>query len=110
LPTTSAPTPPIASTTKLMPTIISGPSSVQRGSGTSITVQGNPMTFYVILVTYYSGTTADGLYAKVPDIDGKVSWTWIVGGDTPTGTATITIYESGVPSVTLTHYFTVTSS
>lgn len=71
-------------------------SPVGRNEKASLTIQGKPNTEYSISVFYSTAaSTADGLENKVSDSNGKVTWTWKVGGRTKAGSHDITISGGG---------------
>lgn len=81
-------------------------SPVGRNEMATVTIQGKPNTEYSISV-YYSTTasTAAGLEKKKSDADGRVTWTWKVGGNTNAGEHRIVI-SGGDEKITV--YFTTT--
>ena len=71
-------------------------SPVGRNEKASLTIQGKPNTEYSISVFYSTNASkADGLYSKVSDSSGKVTWTWKVGGRTKAGSHSITVSGGG---------------
>lgn len=69
-------------------------SKLKRNSNAVIEVSGKANTKYSITVYYSSSaSTAEGLQDKTSDSNGKVSWTWKVGGKTKLGS--YKLYISG---------------
>ena len=67
-------------------------SPVSAGSTATIKIHGKPGIEYNITVYYKSGASrAAGLEPKISDSSGNVSWSWIVGSKTSTGTFKIVI-------------------
>ncbi len=80
--------------------IVSLTSPVKAGGRATLEIQGEPDTEYAITVRYSSGaSSASGLEPKISDADGRVSWTWKVGGSVKPGKYTITV-SSGNNSFT----------
>jgi hypothetical protein len=67
--------------------------AVYRGNNATMSAQTLPGASCSIVVMLPSGraSTAAGLGPKVAGADGKVSWTWLVGGTTATGAGSITV-------------------
>jgi hypothetical protein len=67
------------------------------GHHASVTVQATPNAECSIVYTTPSGRTskAAGLEPKTADIDGKVSWIWLIGGRTAPGTGHVTVTCNG---------------
>ena len=66
--------------------VVSSPGTVYPGQRATITVKGQPNTQYSITVMYKSGaSSAQGLDTKTSDSTGRVSWTWLVGRNTSSG-------------------------
>ena len=67
--------------------------AVYRGNNATVSAQTLPGASCSIVVMLPSGkaSTAAGLGTKVAGADGKVSWTWLVGGTTATGVGSITV-------------------
>ena len=89
---------PEAKETEFSPAIvfISVPEAVSAGSYARVSIRGAPNTRYYITVTYSSGNSeASGLYPKYSDSEGYVTWGWIVGGNTYSGSHTITVSGGG---------------
>jgi len=71
---------------------LNAPASVSRGSNATTTVAAPAGAYCTIAVTYRNGAShVDGLTDKTVDASGKVSWTWIVGPGTASGTAPIDV-------------------
>jgi len=65
---------------------VTSPGTVYPGQRATITVKGQPNTQYSITVVYKSGpSSAQGLDTKTSDSTGRVSWTWLVGRNTSSG-------------------------
>lgn len=67
--------------------------AIRRGTTATLTAQTSPGAACTIVVILPSGrtSTASGLGPKVAGPDGRVSWTWLVAGNTSTGTGSITV-------------------
>jgi hypothetical protein len=67
--------------------------AVYRGNNATVSAQTLPGASCTIVVMLPSGkaSTAAGLGPKVAGADGKVSWTWLVGGTTATGVGSISV-------------------
>ena len=89
--------------------IVSVTSPVLADSNATIVIQTVPNAECGITVNYKSGPSkASGLYTKIADSRGKVSWTWKVGSKTTPGTWQIIIQAtSHGKNATQTTYFTV---
>jgi micrococcal nuclease len=74
-------------------TVVSVPDVVHHNEDVTVTIIGKPNTEYRLRVFYKSESTADGLGAKTSDGEGRVSWTWQIGGRTSEGNAYATITE-----------------
>ena len=71
---------------------LNAPASVPRGSNATTTVAAPAGAYCTIAVTYRNGAShVDGLTDKTVDASGKVSWTWIVGPGTASGSAPIEV-------------------
>jgi hypothetical protein len=69
-----------------------------------ITIAGKPSTLYTISVTNSGSPLIDGgLYAKLSDASGSVSWTWVMFDWYPQGLYLIQVTGGGE---TASHYFT----
>lgn len=87
--------------------VVSYSNSVQRNATASVKIKGKPNTRYSITVIYSSGPSeAAGLYPKISDSNGYVTWNWRIGGRTSFGTYPI-IIEGESDSKTI--YFSVVS-
>ena len=65
--------------------LVSVTSPASPGSHATLTVAVSPAKSCTIIVMYKSGSShAQGLYAKRP-VNGRVSWTWMVGTNTTAG-------------------------
>jgi hypothetical protein len=67
------------------------------GHEASVTVQATPNTDCSIVYITPSGraSRARGLDDKTSDSGGKVSWSWLIGGNTKRGTGTVTVTCDG---------------
>lgn len=75
---------------------ISAPDTIGRNQTAFVEIKGAPNTEYSITVTYSSGPSkAAGLYPKLTDSEGFVSWRWKIGGRTNYGRYPITITGGG---------------
>jgi len=68
-------------------------SGARPGHEASVTVQATPNADCSITYTTPSGraSKAKGLEDKTSDAEGKVSWSWLIGGRTTSGTGTVTV-------------------
>ncbi len=81
-------------------------SPIVRNSMATVEIKGTPGTSYNISVFYSSGeSTAEGLEPKTSDDEGRVSWTWKVGGRTKPGNYKISIL--GADGTSIYTFFTV---
>ena len=89
--------------------IISVTSPVSPGSNATLVAQTTPGANCDIDVYYKSGaSTAQGLYPKVADNSGRVSWTWKVGTRTTPGSWGIVVRANhNEQTTTQTTHFTV---
>ncbi len=79
---------------------------VHRNQMTTIVLDCKPSTMYRIEVHYQSGiSSAKGLEDKLSDDEGRVYWSWKIGGKTAPGTYKIVVTGGGE---SLTTYFSVT--
>jgi hypothetical protein len=72
------------------------------GGHASVTVQTAPNSNCSIVYRTPAGTKskAAGLTDKTTDVDGKVSWTWLIGGSTKAGTGSVTVTCGGEHATT----------
>jgi len=91
---TATPSPPPTCT--LTVTIVSVTSPISRGSNATVSAKTAPGALADITVIYASGevSQAKGLGPMTADAQGNVSWTWLVGGNTTPGPATIFVTAS----------------
>ncbi|MCL2151103.1 MAG: hypothetical protein FWH50_02630 [Coriobacteriia bacterium] len=76
--------------------LVSSPGTVRPGQRATITVKGRPNTQYSITVMYKSGPSkAQGLETKTSDSSGRVSWTWLIGQNTSSGSFYATVSGDG---------------
>lgn len=70
--------------------------SFYPGEYATVSIHGKPHTEYSITVRLSSGPSrAAGLYNKMSDADGYVSWTWKIGTKTKSGTYSVHISGGG---------------
>jgi len=113
-PTQTPPLSPVSTQTStpqsnLQLSINSVTSPASRGSYATLSATGTPDGLARIVVYYKSGPShAQGLYDKMIDSSGNVSWSWFVGTNTTSGSWQITVTESlNEQTVSKTTYFTV---
>lgn len=76
--------------------VTSFPAIVYRNQDVTLSAQGSPNTEYTLNVYYSSGaSTAEGLGKKTTDRNGRVSWSWQIGGRTNPGNYHLTISGGG---------------
>lgn len=115
VPATTQPANPVQSSVQPAPNseislqIVSVTTPAKRGSSATLVARSVPGAYCAITVYYKSGpSTASGLYDKVADGSGNVSWTWTVGTNTTPGSWLIEVKAtSGGKTVSETTHFTV---
>ena len=89
-------TPSKAAPNDTTPIEVNGDMVFSRNEIATVSITGKPNTTYSITVYYSSGASkADGLENKTSDANGKVSWSWKIGGRTKPGTYNIVITGGG---------------
>jgi len=94
----ASPTPKASdSTTNVTATSLSAPKSVARGANATVRAGTAPNAKCTIVYKTPAGTASDaaGLEAKTADAKGEVSWTFVVGPGTSTGTASVKVTCDG---------------
>lgn len=96
-PVSAPPSQPASPSPKTEVKIVSLTSPIRHGSNATAVAQSSPSANCNIDVIYKSGSsTAQGLYPKKADSQGRVAWTWMVGTRTTPGSWPVIITCDGV--------------